>query len=364
MKKTLYKKTVNGLIQEWTIETKGDSYRTIVGKKDGKLITNKWVKCYPKNVGKKNATTAEEQAEKEALALYTKKLESGYTQDVNNIEKAAIFKPMLAKLIEDYRDKLTFPIYIQPKLDGIRCIATKDGLFSRNGKRFVSIPHVYIMLRSVFEKHPDAILDGELYNHQYNNNFNKIVSIVRKDKPTPEDIEIAKANIQYHIYDLASSDKVYSERKKDLDEVLKDVEGPIIINVETHLVNKDKDIDKWYERFIDKGYEGAIVREDQPYQHKRTKYLLKVKDFQDTEYEIVGFEEGIGNRKGTIGKFILKLDKDKTFKSNVKGDFEYLRLLWKHRKQYIGKMATVKYFRLTPDGIPRFPYIIKFRDYE
>jgi DNA ligase-1 len=115
---------------------------------------------------------------------------------------------------------------------------------------------------------------------------------------------------------------------------------------------------------MENGYEGQIIRLDKPYEHKRSKYLLKRKEFKDAEFEIVDVVEGDGQRSGTVGYCVIKLPNDKTCKSNVKGTFQYLAELLKNKKELIGKMATVKYFCETPDGVPRFPYIIAIRDYE
>ena len=146
--------------------------------------------------------------------------------------------------------------------------------------------------------------------------------------------------------------------------------------VPTYLVKSQADIDKYYEQFLEDGFEGSILRLDLgDYENKRSKQLLKKKDFVDEEFKIIGAEEGEGGRAGTIGYFIMAHDKDpnRTFKSNVKGDFDFLKDVWKYRKKYIGTEATVKYFMRTPDtealgkgDIPRFPYIIKLnrKEYE
>ena len=188
---TLYKKTATGAIQQWQIVMDGDKYRTISGQKDGKKIQNNWTTCKPKNVGKKNATTGEEQAIKEGIAKHDKKLESGYHLNVENVSKKKFYEPMLA---QDFKNKLrkqtvmnflngsaTAPaIFSQPKLDGIRCIAMREGLFTRTGKPITAVPHIHEALEPFFEKYPNATLDGELYNHAYKDDFNKIIHLVRK----------------------------------------------------------------------------------------------------------------------------------------------------------------------------------------
>jgi DNA ligase-1 len=204
---TIYKATNSGKTQEWTIEVVGNKYRTISGQTDGKKITNEWTVVYGKNEGRANATTDKEQCMKEANAKRIKKLESGYFEDMKNIYMEQYFEPMLAAKWEDYKDKIQYPIYSQAKLDGIRCIVTKDGMFSRNGKAIISAPHIFDSVKPLFETNPDLIFDGELYADKFANDFNKIVSLVKKTKPTADDLKESKELIEYHIYDLPSSDK-------------------------------------------------------------------------------------------------------------------------------------------------------------
>jgi DNA ligase-1 len=217
---TIYKKTKTGATQEWTIEVSDNKYRTHSGQCGGQITTNAWTVVYGKNTGKANATTDDEQAMAEAIAKRTKKLESGYFEDITNIDTKQYFEPMLAAKWEDYKDKLTYPIYSQAKLDGIRCILTKDGMFSRNGKPIISAPHIFDSVKPLFETNPDLIFDGELYADKFANDFNKIVSLVKKTKPTADDLKESKELIEYHIYDLPSSNKNFVERAFDLADLL------------------------------------------------------------------------------------------------------------------------------------------------
>ena len=185
---TIYKSTKGGKVQEWTIEVVGNKYRTISGQTDGKKVVSEWTMCYGKNEGKANATTDKEQAMKEAEAKRKLKLERGYFENIKHISKKQYFEPMLAAKWEDYKDKVTYPIYSQPKLDGIRCIVTKDGMFSRNGKEIISAPHIRKQLDNVFKDNPNIIFDGELYADKFANDFNSIVSLVKKTKPTEDDL--------------------------------------------------------------------------------------------------------------------------------------------------------------------------------
>jgi DNA ligase-1 len=366
---TIYKKTKTGATQEWTIEVEGNKYRTISGQTDGKKITNEWTVVYGKNIGKANGTTDEEQCMKEAVAKRTKKLESGYFENIDNINQKQYFEPMLAAKWEDVRDKVQYPIYSQPKLDGIRCILTKDGMFSRNGKPIISAPHIRESLEVVFEENPQLILDGELYADKFANDFNKIVSLVKKTKPTEDDLLESKELIQYHIYDLPSSTSKFKERYIDLYNTFSnhiDIFTKHCVLVHTEICENIDVVMGLYGEYVDSGYEGQMLRTDGLYENKRSKTLLKHKSFVDEEFVILDIVEGEGNRTGTAGYISFKNKDGKPFKSNVKGTFEETAEILRNKPQLIGKTATVKYFNLTPDGIPRFPFVIAIarEDYE
>jgi len=357
---TIYKKTKTGATQEWTIEVVGNKYRTHSGQVGGQITTNEWTIVYGKNEGKLNETTDKEQAIKEAVAKRTKKLESGYFENVKDINKQQYFEPMLAAKWEDCKDKVTYPIYSQAKLDGIRCVVTKDGMFSRNGKPILSAPHIIDSLRNLFLVNPDLILDGELYCDKFANDFNKIVSLVKKTKPTDADLKESKKYIEYHIYDLPSSDKNFVHRAYDLGILFETYleMGKYCRIVQTYKVDDEKAVEELYGGYVEAGYEGQMLRIDGKYENKRSKNLLKHKSFVDDEYTILDIVEGEGNRTGTAGYMVFETIDGKSFKSNVKGTWDETAEMLKSKKKLIGKQATIKYFNLTPDGIPRFPYVI------
>ena len=386
---TLYKKTTIGKTQTWEIEVSGNKFRTISGQADGKKITNNWTVCQGKNVGKKNATTGEEQALKEAEAKHKKKLEAGYHLNLKNISKKRFYEPMLA---QDFKNKnrqsevmadlqqvdggTVGTVFSQPKLDGIRCIAMREGLFTRTGKEITAVPHISEALESFFKLYPNAVLDGELYNHAYKDDFNKIIHLVRKQNLTDEHLSESAEMIQYHIYDApvigngkwAMTEKdLYSDRTSKLDASFVNLgleKEDCLVIVPTVEIHGREQLDRCYEDYIEAGYEGQMVRLDAPYENKRSPKLLKRKEFVDEEYKILGYEEGEGNRAGTVKHFKFKNKDGKEFNSNVKGSFSYLTKLLEIADTLIGKDATIKYFNLTPDGVPRFPYVIAIRDYE
>jgi len=367
---TLYKRDTKGKVREWTIEVQDNKHRITTGLVDGKKVTTEWTICHGKNEGKANATTDKDQAQKEAEALHKKQTEKGYTTDRNDVDDAAVFGTMLAKEFDDYKDDLVYPVYSQPKLDGIRCVVNKDGMWTRNGKKIVSCPHIFEALKDEFEEHPDLIFDGELYNHDLKDNFNKIVSLVKKTKPTPEDLVESANIVKYYVYDCVLK-LTFSERWTRLVNDLLPYTGKdpydtsnTIVAVPTNVVHDVEALNVLYDDYVEHGYEGQMVRLDASYENKRSKNLLKRKEWKDGEWEILGVEEGEGNRTGTVGFMQFRTEAGRTFKSNVKGDFEYITELWRTREELVGKKATIKYFNLTPDGVPRFPYVIAIRDYE
>ena len=352
---TIYKKTKGGKIQEWTVEIVNDAYRTISGQTDGKKQTSEFTICFPKNEGKANATTANEQALKEAEALRKKKLESGYFEDINLINNKKFFEPMLAEKWEDRKSEIKYPIYSQPKLDGIRCIIKSDGMWTRAGKPIISAPHVFDSLKPLFDKDPDLILDGELYADKFANDFNKIVSLVKKTKPDANDLAESAKSIQYHIYDIPSVKDVFQHRIRKLI----DMEFPeCCVIVKTDVAANEVGVNRLYEEYVDAGYEGQMLRVNNSYENKRSKYLLKHKSFIDEEFIILEINEGEGNRTGTAGHMVFERNGNR-FKSNIKCTYEQGVDIWQNRGKLLGKSATVKYFNLTPAGIPRFPYVIK-----
>jgi DNA ligase-1 len=356
----LYKRAVNGKILEWEIEVNGACFRTISGYTDGLKVTSEWTCCEAKNVGKKNSTTAEEQALAEATAMHRKRMETGSFENISEIDTPIYFKPMLAHDYNDYKGKIKFPVYCQPKLDGVRCIVRADGMWSRNGKPIISAPHIFEALTPLFEANPDLILDGELYCDKGTAGFNTIISCVRKTKPTASDISLSQQFIEYHVYDVPSSNSDFIDRVKSID-LIRFHDKIKVVN--TYGITSEEYLDHYYSRFLEQGYEGQMIRLNAPYENKRSKSLLKRKEFVDAEFKIKGVIEGNGNLTGKVGKLQFEIN-GKPFESAVNGDWEYIEKLWHSREGLVGKTATVKYFELTEDGIPRFPKVIAIRDFE
>jgi len=364
---TLFSRTSTGAINHWFIEVEEDQYRTTYGQLGGAETTTKWTTAKPTNVGRANHRDGNAQALFEAKATWKKKKDSGSFENVEDVDNFVFISPMLAKNWKDREDTVKFPVFCQPKLDGARCVISKEGAFSRKGKPWVTIPHILDELKPLFEKYPDLVLDGELYNHALRDNFNKMMSLIKKTKPTEEDLRESKEIVQFHWYDIASkSDAGFSQRSECIIDRITEFDLFYCIPVATFGCIFKEDLNKYYDEFIAAGYEGQMVRLDKPYEFKRSAGLLKRKEFFDKEYTIIGYKEGRGNLSGTLGGFTCVMDSMVTFDSPVNGTREYLDTIWAERESYIGKMATVKYFSFTPPpkSVPRFPKIIAIRDYE
>lgn len=351
---TIYKRTSTGKIQIWFMEIHGDSYRTTTGQQDGKKTTTAWTVAKPKNVGRANETTAEQQAILEVEAEYEKKLARDYHKTPDSIDVQMRFKPMLATKWPDRKDKINTPtVHMQPKLDGIRCIANKDGLWTREGKPIFGAPHIHEKLKPIFDKDETIIIDGELYNHDLKDDFNAIVSCVKKQKPTAEELKISEDNIQYWVYDLPSHGGDFSDRYMELNNILVEADDSFVITETIHAVFNDVDLHA--ANWLEQGYEGAMVRLAGKYENKRSNTLIKWKEFQDEEFEIADIQEGDGNRSGMAARVILRLSDGRTFGSGLIGNVEYCKQLLIDKDKFIGKLGTVVFQNYTPDGIPRFP---------
>ena len=257
--------------------------------------------------------------------------------------------------------------FIQPKLDGVRCYITKDGAFSRNHKQFMNAQHITDELRPLFNKYPHVVLDGELYNHDYKDNFNKIISLVRKQSPSDAERDEAKA-IQFHNYDIFmpdTPDNSFEYRNESVKNLHKEFTLQYCKTVETYQVQSDVTARLMYHQFTTKqGYEGAILRNNKPYEQKRSYNLQKYKEFHDTEATIVGWVEGQGKRTGTIGKFLARDANGIEFGMPVMDKMPVLEKMYDIAEWYIGKTATFTYFQRTPSGSYRHPLFKTIRNYE
>lgn len=315
-----------------------------------------------KNIGRANETTPIEQAVSEAQSTTQKKMDKGYTYDMPKAGQVAtnglgLTKPMLAYEMSKVGE-LTYPVFIQPKLDGNRCLAARIGgeirLWSRGGKWF-DLPHIAQALESILIDE-NVILDGELYVH--GETLQTINSWIKKARPeTPR--------IQYHVYDTVLNE-AYQARLCHLKSLIDDA-NPHIVLCKTDVVHNEEELMAKHSKWVAAGYEGSIVRDGHtPYQPRRSKSLVKVKDFQDAEFTVLSVVPGTPRtlQCGTqlqCAIYECCAANGKTFRVTAPGDMHAKHDAFLNAVDAIGKPLTVKFFNLTKDGLPFLPVAIDLR---
>jgi DNA ligase-1 len=277
-------------------------------------------------------------------------------------------KPMLAYPVSDKPIDYSETVFMQPKLDGVRCLIQCDNsvikAYSRTGKEWKNIDHILFNLRQFFHFNPNAILDGELYNHDLKNDFEKIISLVRKQKPTPEDRSEAESLVQFHCYDIVNPTMKFEDRIQFITNNVP--RNHCVHHVDTIVAATESLSKVFHESNLQKGYEGSILRLNDFYQNKRSHSLRKFKDFHDTEATIVGYEEGKGKREGTLGKFLMQDDDGIQFGCPPGKGYSYkdLTKILDNIHEYMGQRATFTYFERTKANSYRHPLFKTLRNYE
>jgi DNA ligase-1 len=366
----LYKKSSEGKIEEWEISVVhkvGSGVTTLTyGEANGKKVTKITNLDIGLNIGKKNETTPYEQAVKEALAKHRKKLQSGYALNfklaVDGKEDESIeggINPMLAHRYQDHKDKVEFPVYIQPKLNGHRCIALKKNgvvsLWTRKRKPITTVPHLVKELQDTMLNQPDGtFLDGELYCHGWT--LQRISSAGKKanaDSPS----------LEFHVYDcgVQGEDMVYTMRDSFLNEAFFYLEHKHLIHVPTTIANSHAQLKWLHDRYVGQKFEGIMIRSlKHPYENKRSYSLLKMKEMMDAEFPIVGVTAG---KDDTVIFTVIIPSKgyvtcDVTMSGSRKDNQKYLtdKSLWER------KQLTVQFQSYTPDGSLEFPIGLQIRE--
>jgi DNA ligase-1 len=361
----LYSRTSTGATQTWRVETDNNKYRFVTGQKgSSNLVTSEWTVCEGKNLGKANETTGESQALKEAKAAMSKKFKSGgYWENEADIDKVRYIEPILAKSYKDYADVIDFSTEewgAQNKYNGICCLITSGGAISRKGEKFVSIPHIVESLKEFFQHHPSAVLHGELFNDDYRQQLNEIAKLCRKTvHVSSEDFARSKQLIRYYIYDGYFPDdnlgesSPYKNRKAFIDS---EIIGKYAYceHVPTISIHSEAELDIEFKTRLKRGDEGNILRNmNMPYEHKRSRNLLKVKELCDSEAIILDIKEGNGNWAGT-GKIITIKWNGKVFDATFKGTMEAGRIFLSEKNKWIGREVTFLYNGLTGLGVPNY----------
>jgi len=278
-------------------------------------------------------------------------------------------KPMLAYPVSAKPIDYSKPVFIQPKLDGVRCLIQCDNseitAYSRTGKEWKNIDHILFNLKPFFHFNPNIVLDGELYNHDFKDDFESIISMVRKTKPTDEDRSISEKHVQFHCYDIVNRKMKFSTRNEWLKANLQSNYCIEHVSTICNITNQYQ-AHAYHDINLKAGYEGSIVRLDTPYECKRSHSLRKFKDFSDAEANIVGYEEGKGKRTGTLGKFIMQDDDGNQFGCPPGKGHNYKDLadMLTNIHEYMGQRATFTYFERTKAGSYRHPLYKCIRNYE
>lgn len=377
--------------------------------------------------GVKDAETKEEtiQAVKKAVATKTKKVKFPTTNTSKKFTGNGIvpefensYKAMLTGTWE-YAAKCTkyfnlnglkspvinFFAYIQPKLDGIRCLVIYDSvsdkivLLSREGKQFVWLNHLrqaaYQVLKVMHEKGKHLILDCEIYAPQIQGKleikktgktkkieyfeseeyldkdakFQFISGAVKTARTLPHLLE---GQLQLHVFDIIDLENLSLNQeqrfiKRDkLFECMTLLDKEITKNfekVETLIIHSEKDIEPIHNTYLEQGYEGVVLRaKDLKYQFGvRSNYIRKHKNFVDAEFEVVGINYDAGTG---VEQFTWKCrDVDGTiFKAKPLGNKEMKEFWFENYKDFVGKQLTVRYQDRSAEGVPRFPRGIAFRE--
>ena len=284
-------------------------------------------------------------------------------------------KPMLAYPVSDKPIDYSNKISMQPKLDGVRCVIQYEQVdhfsrpikyevkaYSRTGKEWKNIDHILFNLAPWFALNPNVILDGELYNHDLKDDFNKIISLVRKSKPTDQDRLDAAELTQFHCYDIIDETKTFEERNRF---IIQNVpRNHCVYHVKTQAVSTESLSKVIHQQNLDAGYEGSILRTNDTYACKRSHNLRKFKDFVDAEATLTGWVEGKGKRIGTIGKFTAVDSEGNEFGMPVMDKFKILQANFETMKDWVGETATFTYFERTNAGSYRHPLFKALRNYE
>jgi DNA ligase-1 len=383
----LYGKATTGKVKVWSINVIERNGNGVIinshGYLDGKMISNEKIISEGKNIGKKNATTAVQQAVAEARSVWIKKTESGYSiksdqstknNNLENDEKDAESEVLgkgkgkgitedapIVMLAHDYNKRgksITFPCYCQPKLDGTRAVSIKKGIFSRNRKEYPHLEHIMAEIQRI---PAEFVLDGELYSKELT--FQEIVGLVKKETLTEDDM-IKQEKIKFHVYDLVRAEMPFESRLRLLQRLFSSTIFKHIVLVPTAVCNKSDKIGELHAEYVADGYEGLMLRNAAGlYKGSRSADLQKYKEFFDGEYEIIGAVEGVGLETGCI-IWVCRTADAKEFHCRPRGTREDRQELFQTADKYIGAQLTVRYQELTNTGIPRFPVGISVRDYE
>ena len=344
---------------------------------DGKLQVDTRQYTEGKNIGKKNETTPLQQCVAEVEKKHKDKIEKeGYSDTYYNVpntlttettpEIRKIF-PMLANKYEPSvtkkRGGIVFPCFVQPKLDGLRCVVyLVDGLpvyQSRTGGIFTVLHHLDSSVVEILSRNHTLVLDGELYTPQIP--FEELAGIIKKKTLTETDKQKI-LHIQYHVYDLVIPKLPFRERLLQMQQTILST-NLFVVPVSTYLANSVADFKEKFGEYVAQGFEGIMLRNTEGlYQENyRSNDLMKYKEFFEAEYPIVDYKEATGRDVGTV-IWECETPEGRRFSVRPRGTQEARREWFCKAESLVGKQLTVIYQELSEMGVPRFPVGKAIRD--
>lgn len=377
----LFKKASTGAIQQWEIwsEENEDGTASITtrwGQVEGAVQTTTDIIKTGKNIGKKNETSAAQQAHLEAKARWEKQLKKGYVQNIDAARAGQVddvieggVVPMLAHKYSEQGHKMVYPALAQPKLDGHRCIAILKGgkatLWTRTRKPITGMPHIIAALEILADAVPDVVLDGELYNGK--DTFEELSSFIRTPEP-----KAGHEAVQYHIYDVIN-DQPQWKRLQHIEDLATHTiwdkathtvwDKKVLVPVKTIVVVHEDAMREAFSEFLEQGYEGLMVRHETAlYENKRSYFLQKVKEFDSAEFKVKRVEEGRGKLAGHA-IFVCETEDGVEFNAKMKGDTSKLKEYFDNPELVVGHLLEVKFQGFTNKSrVPRFPIGMRVKD--
>jgi DNA ligase 1 len=294
-------------------------------------------------------------------------------RDINAGFSCGLIKRVDKDLIPEYRlglaapyneKKLKFPVYVENKLDGLRCISTvtRDGQVtsvSRRGKVLELDPKFEDELRELAD-HSDWVFDGELIGVSF--------KATMEQAHRKNDRDLSK--MKFYIFDAMplndwikkDDTETYTSRKEVLCSLFKFGNHTFerLEYVQPKIANDIDTVTKIYNQALDEGFEGIVMKRDEPYEWKRSHNWMKLKPVETWDGQITGWYEGNDRFTGMLGGFNVSIDGVIT---DVGGGYtdKQRKEFWESKSSYIGKWVEIEGQELTPDGKVRFPEFIKFR---
>jgi len=287
------------------------------------------------------------------------------TKSVNKVWPDLIptFEVSLAQKFGLKRIKDELQIYVEPKLDGIRCFAIVENgeakLYARSGKLISNFDNT---IGSALVALGDGCYDGELMGEDF---IALMRQAYRKENVDQEGTYVALFDF-LPLEEWRTNETIMTSRDRYHElasRIFSCDKSKYVKPVERYLVDANYDeIMKLHNAFVKDGYEGAMVKTiDSPYRFGRSYDIMKVKEFHDVDLIIEGLDEGTGRHKGRLGAVVVDYEGTEVKVGSGFSD-ELRQTVWDDPTGFIGRMVEVRYQEVTPDGSLRFPTFVCFRN--